>query len=303
MIQFQRMNLSHKKEYETMLLASSGHCCEYSFANKYLWGVQQVAFLHGCVASFSHFYGRTVYPYPIGPGDKKAVLEALFQDAEERGIPCRLSCMTQENVQELESWFPGRFHIQPDRDSFDYVYAIEDLAELRGRKYQKKRNHYNRFRTMHPNYEVRELNKCNVHQAMHMINDWYQNRMKADPEGDYWLENFAMAKAFQNYQALEMEGILLCEEGRVLAVTMASRLSADTFDVHFEKAREEVDGAYNAVSCEFAQYLRQKYPEAVYLNREDDMGLEGLRYAKLSYNPHHLVEKYWARQVEDLYGG
>ena len=71
-------------------------------------------------------------------------------------------------------------------------------------------------------------------------------------------------------------------------------------DVHFEKAREDVDGAYNAVNCEFARYLRLKYPQVRFLNREEDMGLEGLRKAKLSYQPHHMVEKFWAYNAEDI---
>ena len=302
MIDFQRVHISQKEQYEAVARTCLPQGCEYSFANKYMWGVQQVAFLHGCVAAFSHFYGRTVYPYPLGNGDRKAVLEQMMLDAKERGIPCRITGMTARDKEELESWFPGRFHTQADRDGCDYVYAIDDLADLRGRKFQKKRNHFNRFRAEHPDYEIRELNPCNLHQAMHMVNEWYQNRIRTDPEGDYLLENIAMMKAFQNYRALGMEGIVLMDGGRVLAVTMASRLSEDTFDVHFEKAREDVEGAYNAVNCEFARYLRLKYPDVVYLNREDDMGLAGLRKAKLSYNPHHLVEKYWARQMEDIYG-
>ena len=120
--------------------------------------------------------------------------------------------------------------------------------------------------------------------------------------GMNWEEQRCLARAFQNYEALGMEGIMLLDGGRVLAVTMGSRLAGDTFDIHFEKAREDVDGAYNAVNCEFARFLRMKHPEVKFLNREDDMGLEGLRKAKLSYNPHHLIEKYWAFLPEELYG-
>jgi hypothetical protein len=207
--------------------------------------------------------------------------------------------MTAADQEELENWFPGKFQFKTSRDDFDYVYAIDDLADLRGRKFQKKRNHFNRFRTEHPNYEVRELNACNLHQALSMVDAWYRKRMKEDPEGDYLLENIALARAFQHYGQLNMDGIMLLDGDRVLAVTMGSRLSPDTFDIHFEKAREDVDGAYTVVNQEFARYLRLKYPEVAYLDREDDMGLEGLRKAKLSYNPDHLVEKYWARLWED----
>ena len=302
MIDFQRLTFAQKEEYERILFASGERGCEYSFANLCLWGRQQVAFLHGCAGFFSHFYGRSVYPYPIGPGDRRAVIEAYLADAKERGIPCRITNMTGADRQELESWFPGLFCLRTIRDSFDYVYDINDLADLRGRKFQKKRNHFNRFRAEHPGYEVVPLNACNLGLARHLVDQWYYTRMKADPEGDYLLENIAMARAFQNFTGLGMEGILVLDYGEPLAVTMGSRLSENTFDIHFEKAREDVDGAYNAVNCEFARYLRLKYPGVQFLDREDDMGLEGLRKAKLSYNPHHLIEKHWAYVAEDIYG-
>ena len=300
MIQFQRIKLEQKERYEDILFSCPPRGCEYTFANLYLWGKQEVAFLHGCAALFSHFNGRSIYPYPIGNGDRRAVLEEILQDAKERGIPCRIAGMTEADRAELEGWFPGRFHLRTNRDGFDYVYAIDDLADLKGRKFQKKRNHVNRFRAEHPDYQVLPLNACNIPLAQHMVNDWYIHRMKEDPMGDYLLENIALARAFQNYTALGMDGILLMDGDRVLAVTMGSRMGRDTFDIHFEKAREEIDGAYTAVNQEFARYLRLKYPDAAYLDREDDMGLEGLRKAKLSYNPHLLIEKHYATLAEDL---
>ena len=301
MIDFHRLTLSQKAEYERILFQGPTRGCEYSFANLFLWGRQQAAFLHGCVAFFSHFYGRSVYPYPIGPGDRKAVIEAILEDARQRGIPCRITSMTDADQEELEGWFPGKFHLRTDRNGFDYVYATDDLADLRGRKFQKKRNHVNRFRSEHPDFQLEPITVCNMHQAQRMVDDWYRTRMKADPNGDYLLENIAMARAFQNFQGLNLEGCMLIDGGEVLAVTMGSRLSPDTFDIHFEKAREDVEGAYAAVNCEFARYLRLKYPEVTCLDREDDMGLEGLRKAKLSYNPHHMVEKHWAYLTEDIY--
>ena len=301
MIDFHRLKIAQKEEYEKILFSVPTRGCEYSFANLFLWGRQQVAFLHGCVAFFSHFYGRSVYPYPIGNGDRKSVIEAILQDAKTRGIPCRITGMTDADREELEGWFPGKFHLRMDRDGCDYVYAIDDLADLKGRKFQKKRNHVNKFRSLHPNFEVLPLNSCNLPLIQHMVNEWYRVRMKEDPEGNYLLENIAMARAFQNYYGLGMEGIALVDDGQVLAMTMGSRMSEDTFDIHFEKALEHIDGAYAAVNCEFARYLRLKYPNVQFLDREDDMGLEGLRKAKLSYNPHHLVQKHWAYVEEDIH--
>ncbi len=294
MIDFRQLTLSQKEAYEQILFSGPERGCEYSFANLFLWGRQQVAFVHGCVAFFSHFYGRSVYPYPIGPGDRRAVIGALLEDARQRGIPCRITNMLSADRAELEQWFPGQFHLRTDRDSFDYVYDIRELAALKGRKFQKKRNHYNRFRAAHPDFRLLPLDPCGMGPAQEMVNTWYQTRIREDPEGDYLLESLAMAKAFRCCAGLGLEGAVLMDGPEVLAVTMASRLSADTFDVHFEKAREDVEGAYAAVNCAFAQYLLEKYPDTLYLDREDDLGLEGLRKAKLSYNPHHLVEKSWA---------
>ena len=302
MIEFHRLKAEHKEAYNAILMASGERGCEYSFSNLFLWGRQHIAFTQGCVAFFSHFYGRSVYPYPVGTGDKKAVIEAILHDAKMRGLPCRLVGLTEADRQELENWFPGMFHLRPIRNSFDYIYSIHDLADLKGRKFQKKRNHFNRFKAEHPDYRVEEITPCNMRRAQQMVDEWYRKRIKDDPEGDYLLENIAMARAFQNFGWLGLEGIMILDGEQVIAVTVSSRMAENMYDIHFEKALEDVDGAYNAVNCEFARFLREKHPEVEYLNREDDMGLEGLRKAKLSYNPHHMVEKYWAYVAEDIYG-
>ena len=157
MFDFQRPQLSQKDDYERILFACPPRGCEYSFANLYLWGRQQLVFTRGCVAFFSHFNGRSVYPYPIGDGDKRAVIEEILLDAKQRGIPCRIVSMTQADQAELQGWFPDRFLYRTDRDGFDYVYSVDDLADLKGRKFQKKRNHVNRFRAEHPRFELQTL--------------------------------------------------------------------------------------------------------------------------------------------------
>lgn len=301
MIRFHRAQLSDKARYESCLFSAPGRGCEYSFANIYMWGRQEIAFVHDCAVLFSHYNGRTVYPYPMGPRDKRAALEEILADARQRGIPCRITGMTGEDRQNLENWFPGLFEIRVARDNFDYVYTVDALADLRGRKYQKKRNHFNRFWAEHPDYRVEPICCENLARVQHMINDWYVSRRSSDPQGDYLLESLAMARAFHHYGELGMEGLALLDGDAVLAVTMGSRMSGDMLDVHFEKAREDVPGAYNAINCEFARHIRQKFPEVTYLNREDDLGLEGLRKAKLDYNPAYLIEKYWACLREDIY--
>ena len=301
MIDFHRVSLADREEYSRILAEAPPRGCEYSFANLFLWGRQHIALRHGCAALFSHFYGRSVYPFPIGDGDKAAVIREILSDAKKRGLPCRITGMTDADRAFLEETFPDTFHFRTDRDSYDYVYQTDALADLRGRKYQKKRNHFNRFQLQHPGYEVLPLTAELLPAAKEMVDQWYETRAVTDPEGDYLLERRAIGLAFANFEALQLEGLVLVEEGKILAVTMGSRMREESFDIHFEKALEDVDGAYAAVNCEFARYLRLKYPQVRYLNREDDMGLEGLRKAKLSYLPDHMVEKHWAYLKEELY--
>ena len=301
MIEFKPITTECRELYESYLMDGIERGCEYSFVNLYLWGRQRATILHDHLTIFSQFNRRSIYPYPVGPGEKKPVLDAIIADSKERAITCRISGITGGQKETMEALYPGMFRFHCDRDGYNYVYDINDLADLKGKKYQRKRNHYYRFRDACPNYVVEPIGEDNIEAVSRMVDQWYEIREQENPESDYHLERTALTKALRDYQALKMEGLVLLNEGEVLAMTMGSRISANTFDVHFEKARADMDKAYTAINYEFARHIRGKYPEIQYLNREEDMGLEGLRKAKESYHPHHMVEKYWAILLEDGY--
>ena len=300
-IDFAPITVQDKAIYESYLAGESGRGCEFSFANLYLWGRQNFAVLHDHVLLFSQFDRRSVYPYPVGKGDKKAVLDRIIEDSRERGIPCRITGLNFAAKETLEQLYPDKFRFHSDEGSFDYVYDINDLADLKGKKYHGKRNHLNRFYETFPDYSVEPIGEDNLARVKQMADNWYSTRLSENPDADYHMEKAALNKAFKHYRELEMEGLVLMGRGEVLAFTLASRLSEDTLDVHFEKALSDVQGAYAAINCEFARYIRQKYPNIQYLDREEDMGLEGLRKAKQSYRPHHMVKKCWACLLEDGY--
>ena len=299
MLDFKPIDLARKAEYQEFLYGC-GKGCEYNFANLYLWGRQRAAFHEGNLAFFSQFNRKSVYPFPLGE-NLKPTLDAIIHDAKVRDIPCRLTGMSQEDCATLERLYPGRFRIHFDRDGFDYVYDIHALADLKGRSYQKKRNHLNRFRQNYEGYTTQPITRENIPAVAAMLETWYAQRLSADPTGDFHMERAAIGRALCHFEELSMEGLILLHEDRILAVTMGSRMCEDTFDVHFEKALEEADGAYPAINHAFANHLRNKYPELKWLDREDDMGLEGLRKAKLSYCPDHMIEKNWACLLEDGY--
>ena len=300
MLEFHQLDLSQKSCYDQFLKNAEEPGCEYNYANLYLWGRQRINFYGGNVVFFSQFDRRSVYPFPLGNNDLKATLDAIIHDAHVRDIPCRLTSLSADQCALLEQLYPGKFRFHTDRDGFDYIYTIDDLADLKGRKYQKKRNHINRFHQNYPGFTLEPITDENTVEVVELLLTWYTSREQADPHSDFHMEKAAIFKALRDRVALGMEGLLLKHDGKALAMTMGSFLTETTFDVHFEKALEHADEAYPTINQEFARYLRAKYPQLQWLNREDDMGLEGLRKAKLSYNPHHMVGKHWAYLPEDL---
>ena len=297
-IAFSPIEVGDKALFEAYLSAEEGRGCEFSFANLYLWGEQSFAEIYGHLVLFSRFGKRTVYPYPLGAGEKKEVLDAMINDARARGIRCLITGVSPQAKEEIERLYPGRFRFGSDEGTFDYVYRIDDLADLPGKKYHAKRNHLARFAEAYPDAAAEVITEENLPLAAQMMREWYAEREAEDPSADFVLEKEATQKALRDWQSLSMEGMILRDGDSVLAVTLGSFLSAETFDVQFEKARRGVQGAYAAINRAFAQYIREKYPSVRYLDREEDMGIEGLRQAKKSYHPLYRIEKFRAEYME-----
>ncbi len=300
MIPFQPFNPGDREKYAPYLAFAKDRGCEYSFANLCMWGRQQGAFVQDGLVFFSQFNRKTVYLFPLGE-NRKALVERLMEDAGKRGIPLRLTGLLAEDCRELETLFPGQFRFHNARSDYDYIYNVENLASLKGKTYQSKRNFANRFQKNHPDCRVVPIGEENLSAVEDMLKIWYAHRQEKDPQEDFHMEKAAIRRALSHRAQLQLEGVALMEEGRVLAMSLGSRLTEDTFDVHFEKALDTEEGAYARINQAFAAYLMEKHPALRYLNREDDMGLEGLRKAKLSYHPVRLTEKYWACLKDECY--
>ena len=294
MIQFERFRPEQRAEFERYLSHAAHRGAGFSFANLCMWGHQRAAVMDGFLIMFSHFDGHTMYPFPAGAGDVKPVLDAILADAGERGIPCRITGLSGKDMEQLEMWYPGKFRIHCDRNSFDYVYDINDLADLRGKKFQPKRNHVNRFLSDYPDARVKPLEEADIPECRALTDRWFDARLAEDPTADLQMERMALNRAYRNFRELGLEGLGLYVEGKLVAMTMGTFLDEQTVDVHFEKGDADYPTSYAVINRAFARYLREKYPGLKYLNREDDMGRPGLRRAKLSYQPHHMVEKSWA---------
>ena len=303
MIAFQAPEIGDRPWVEERFRTSGNRGCEYSFTTLFLWSDayrQQVARMEGYVLERLCGARGPGYLFPAGSGPLEPVLEALEADALERGEDCRLLCVTPEQKAMLDALCPGGYQFAPDRDGWDYLYDIDRLADLGGKKLHGKRNHINRFLERCPDWRIEEITSENLAECAEMDLEW--NRLYRTGEGGDAAaeartrldERHAMSKAFAHYGELGLSGLLLRVSGKVVAFTMGSPICDDTFDIHFEKAYSELQGAYPMINREFARWLRENRPAIRYLNREDDMGLEGLRRAKESYYPDRMVEKYIA---------
>lgn len=295
-LQFSPITLSDRAAYEACLAESEARGCEYSFPNLYFWGAQNVAFVNGCAVLFSCFGDHFVYLYPVGRGVSREIIDAILAHAEEQGIALRLSGIIPSERDALEAMYPDFFSFSCNVGSHDYVYAIDDLADLEGKKYDGKRNHCRRFESLYPDCETVEIDEKSIDAVRLMAKEWYAQRREADPDGEYSMEECALTRALDHYRELSLDGIALVQNGRVLAFSIGNRMSTDTVDVNFEKAASDVQGGYAAINRAFARHIRAGYPAVRFLNREEDMGIEGLRRAKESYKPHHRVVKYTAKR-------
>ena len=138
MLNFHALKPEDKPLYDTILQKHGDRGCEYNFANLFLWGRQKALIHEGNLAFFCQFNRKSVYLFPVGENLKPTV-DAIIADAHKRGIPCRFTSLTAGDRELLEQWYPGAFYFHPDRDSFDYIYSIDALAGLKGKKLQRKR--------------------------------------------------------------------------------------------------------------------------------------------------------------------
>ena len=178
--------------------------------------------------------------------------------------------------------------VGPQRNQYDYIYRRADLAALQGGKLKAKRNHVNKFRTEHPDFEYRELTPAMFDECRRLEALWREERGDNNPEyGDTMAaEQRVVENVFAHWDALGMMGGSIWLDGRMVAFTYGAAVTDDTLDVCVEKADRTIDGLFATINQQFCAHIPEQY---IYVNREEDMGLEGLRKAKLSYHPEILL--------------
>ncbi len=275
------------------LLENDGfRSCEFSFVNIYMWS----RVYNTKIARYNDFVmarsegKRLHYLYPAGEGDRKDAIDAILADANESQKQPVIFSLTEETKNQMEAWYPGVFLFDKPRGQADYIYNAQDLADLPGKQYQKKRNHCSRFERSYPDWAFHEIRPEDIEAVCQFNNRWcnlYDNR---DDEG-IEEEHRAIKLAFRHYDELCLRGGFLTTGGEIVAFSFGSPLGGDMFVTHVEKALYDVLGAYSVINREMARNFCRGY---TFINRENDLDEEGLRDAKLSYHPVLLEEKYTA---------
>lgn len=294
MIAFKPIDLSDKETVQKYTLCSPRRNCDLSFVNLYSWRFlyqTEIAEMNGFLLFRFYADGQLAYMMPVGEGsDIRPVIEALMEDAKSQGAPFRLLGVCVNMRAELENAFPDRFNFVSDRDYADYIYLRSDLSTLKGKKFQPKRNHLNKFRSNYPNYTYKPLTSDLIPACLELETQWCRANNCAENQA-LESERRSMTAALQHLEQLDVIGGVLYVEDEIVAFTFGAPINQTTFDTCVEKANTAVEGAYAMINYEFANHIPSQY---IYINREEDLGLEGLRKAKLSYQPEVILEKYMA---------
>lgn len=300
MLDFKKPQISDKEWVDKCLAHANSMNCEYTFGNVIVWSTAYSTEICKYKDFFICRWGRgknISYSLPLGEGDFTDAVCAIIEDAKTLGVTPAIYGITSNYLAMMQEAFTGKFEYKFDDAYNDYIYSTEKMASLRGKKYHGKRNHITNFKKNNPDWSFEKIDDSNIGECIELHTKWIENK-DADEEDaeDFSLEFEAVLTAFENYKALGLVGGLIRVDGKVIAYSLGEgQVNGKCFVSHFEKAPADVQGAYAIINQEFTSNCLTDYE---YVNREEDLGLEGLRKAKQSYHP-----EIWLKKCVAVYNG
>ena len=292
MIEFEYIEKSRISEYKRYYDYTDALGCEFNFVSAFLWRGEyrlKIGFYRDTLIKAYFRDDGSVWGYcmPSGKNVREAV-ELLISESEKSAAPLSIAYLSRRERDLLEELFPGAFEITEVGETRDYIYLTEDLAQLRGKRYQAKRNHISRFNRSFDDWRTEPIGDGNKGDALRVAELWCgENGYDTGEYAEYKI----IRDALIYMEELGMRGMVLYVGASPVAMTLGNEISRLCFDVGFEKALRGYEGSYSVICNEFAKSL-SSYK---YLNREEDMGIEGLRKSKLSYHPEIIYERFHAR--------
>lgn len=290
MIDFKPITIDDKERVDELLRMNPYKSSDLTFTNLLAWSPMyhtRIAIDRRTLFICYDEARRPAYMMPIGMLPVREALEAIILDARERGIAFQMRAVTPRMWDDIEVAMPGRFVNIPDRDNYEYIYTSEKLIKLAGSHLQSKRNHINRFKADNPGWSYSPIaTEDDIRDCVRVLDEWED---AAAPEGlsSYRYDHAATCTMLEHYRRLKLRGGMIRVDGRAVAFSLGEPLSDEMIVVHVEKAFAEIHGAFAIMNQQFAEHEAAGYK---YVNREEDVGLENLRKAKLSYHPDILLE-------------
>lgn len=296
-MQFRKVTFENRNRIDGILKLYGGNSCQYSVAQmiglnaKYgdeFCEVDDAVVIHRRGLDNAE---KRVYLAPVGPmKDIKKYIDMIVCDACEYSKKVSFEPITVEFAKILEEEYPNQFTISQERDLAEYIYSARKMYELSGRSLASKRNRIHSFQAAYDPEEVfvEVIGEDNIEDVRVFQNEWLAERNSYENDVRLDIENQAIMTYLDHYDELGFEGIVIYVNGDVVGYAAGVPLSDECIDEVIEKGRRDIIGIYQVVCMEFAKMAHAKYR---YINREEDLGIAGLRRAKESYHPDYLIEK------------
>ncbi len=261
--------------------------CEYNFSNLFSWQ-------HPCKLFFVKYQEHLlIYDdieqcsfMPLGETIPPKELVSLSLNLKNIGKKPDFCLITKEYINKFPE-IQDDYCIEEERDYAEYIYNVNTLCDLKGKKLAKKRNLISQFKRLYPNFTVRLLDGQLKQQALELAKKMIKK--EESPSATLEQEYQALEIAFEYFDELKFEGIAILIDNRVIAFSLFSKMSNSTYNIQFEKADPDFKGVSQVINNETAKYLQDK---CQFSNREQDLGILGLRQAKMSYCPDKLIIPY-----------
>jgi len=290
MEQFKKIAIEDADILAKYLSMRKHRACDYSVGNLILWADvynTQIAVSQGMLFIKYVKDEDVFFAFPMGEGDLKQSFEWLFAYCKKQNVKFKMNIIEPYMFEEIKKLYPGKYEVSYSRDDADYVYNVEDLKNLAGKKYHGKKNHVNKFIKTHEGWSYEKITEENTEECIEMVKEWCVVNGCCDDKSKA-AEICILINGLKHRKRLNMIGGIIRTAERIVALTIGEKSGDDMFIIHFEKAFADVDGAYQMINQQFIIHELAGY---TYVNREEDLGIKGLRKAKESYYPAFMAEK------------
>lgn len=308
MLDFKKITLEDKGKLMKYLYRYGENSCQHSFVSMFC-----MAEKYGDMYAEDNGYlfilrsgkctpEHRIYLFPMGDiENKKALIDAIskiLEDAKKYGKKVRFETLTKKATDAINSLFPGRFKSENIRDYAEYIYTHEKLALLPGKELASKRYDINTFfRDYGERCAIERIGQKHMEEIKAFQKEWLSDMLKDSEDVQLELENTAIGIGLDNFFELGLSGIVIYVDGKMTGYAYGAPISDECYNVIIEKGDRSIADIYRILNRDLVRMCCDGFS---YINREEDVGVEGLRKAKMSYKPDILLEKYIVTEVQEL---